>query len=316
MTDAPRNFEEFTRPSGIGPLEGEERILAHAPKAHVIRFNLSTQADADADAYQTMVAKVQGQKNEKLAPLLRQQRELELAPQRHDNLIEDCEQRIARVRSRIAATLQKYEEDQAKLGGTPNTALNDFLLRQRVPLKDADTEDSAIDNRSPLEMMEFRRDEAVREQYQIEGLATSDCTWPEIEGQTIRDVRKLAKSPNMWGAKRFRQIGLTGRTAQGHVEFAKIRIDGRDHIDATGLLLSVPTIQNLVIDHLLTLARADYSEESAMTPRQRTEAVETSKAAKLLAERRAHFWHRKLTDEGTRVPFPTGNPWAILDVCE
>ncbi|MDN3278716.1 hypothetical protein QWJ07_30950 [Frankia sp. RB7] len=316
MTTAPLPVEEYRRPSGLEQLTGEERILAQASKAHVIAFNIRTQADADGDAYVSMTEKVHSLKNEDLAPLLRLERELENAPQRHENLIEDCERKIARVKAQIAATTQKYEDDRKRSGGTPSNAINDFILRQQVPLKDAGTTDTAIDGRSALEMLEYRRDEAVREQYQIEGLATSDCTWSEIEEQVARDVRKLAKSPNVWGAKRFKQVGLTGRTAQGHVEFAKIRIDMRDYIDAAGLLLSVPAIQKQVVDHLLTLARADYSDESAYTPRQRADAIEAAKTAKLLADRRAHFWHRKLADEGTRVPYPSANPWAILDVVE
>ncbi|MCK1570329.1 hypothetical protein [Bradyrhizobium sp. 174] len=316
MTTAASTFEESPRPSGLEPLTGEERLFAQAPKAHVILFNLRTQSDADGDAYASMIAKVHSLKNDDLAPLLRLQHELENAPQRHENLIEDCERKIGRVKGQIGATIQKNEDDLKRFGGTPATAINDFVLRQQVPLKDADTTDTAIDGRSALEMMELRRDEAAREQYQAEGLATSDCTWSEIEERVARDVGKLAKSPNVWGAKRFRQIGLTGRTAQGHVGFAKIRIDMRDYIDAAGLLLSVPAIQKQVVDHLLTLARADYSDEAAMTPRQRAEAIEAAKAAKLLAERRTHFWHRKLADEGTRLPYPSANPWAILDVVE
>ncbi|MHC2289980.1 hypothetical protein [Bradyrhizobium barranii] len=202
------------------------------------------------------------------------------------------------------------------LDSAPSTTIEEWLPKQRVPLKDADTVDTAIDGRPDLLMMEYRRDEAIMHHNQAEGLATSDCTWPEVEKRIGDNVSKIAKSPNVWPAKRYRAVGFTGRTAQGNVEFAKIRIDMRGYIDAAGLLLSVPSIQKQVVDHLLALARADYSDEAAMTPRQRMDAITQAKANKLLAERRACWWWRKLQEEGTRAQVPTSNPWAILDVCE
>lgn len=309
-------LEEFPRPSGIEPLSGEDRVLANASKAKVILFSLRTQADADGDAYETMQRKIDSLKRDDLAPLLRMERDLELAPQRHEDLIADNARKIARVKATIAATTQKHEDDKKRHGGTPCTTLDDFLRRQQVPLKDTNTQDTAIDGRTAAEMMELRRDEATKHQYQLEGLKTSDCTWPEIEKRIMSDVAKIASSPNVWPAKRFRPVGATGRTAQGHVEFPKISIESREYIDAVGLLLSVPAIQKQVVDHLLSLAKADYSDEFAMTPRQRAEAIEAAKAAHLLALRRAHFWHRQLADEGTRLPYPSANPWAILDVTE
>ncbi|BAL73747.1 hypothetical protein [Bradyrhizobium cosmicum] len=186
---------------------------------------------------------------------------------------------------------------------------------QRGPFKDRNTTDTAIDGKTPEEMLEHWGDEIVRLEYEVEGIWLQPVSRAEIEARIIADVAALASGSISVDAVRYvRPRGITKRPMQGHVKFPMALTAGKETVDLAAVLLAVPTIKNSLIAFLVEKALADHDESTAVTPMQREQAVAAARRSQTEARYKCAYWYRKLIDAGRYVPARTTDALALLDI--
>ncbi len=234
------------------------------------------------------------------------------APMKDTKAIARTEKRAEKLKAAIAKRQATYEEDSNKRGGSLWNAIDLWKSHDlKGPTKDRNTTDTAIDGRSPLEMMNLCGSKLLEHRAIRKSIERRPATRAEIEAKVADDIAALAIPIGFEGVKRVRP-NVRGRLAQGSVAVPAVFHGGVEMPNTLGFLVAL--LQEPLTKAAIDIALRDFDNSQALTMHQREKALADIDAQIIDWEYRAAFWHREIEKTGHDVPRVTTNIWAVLDL--